>query len=80
MKEKLINFVERNLANAANFNDLELRRSFRDFAYGAVLFYVETTCMDDVASVIELENKWNCEWRTKFDKLIYADFEEEEEK
>ena len=71
MKQKLINYIEKNLDLAISAPNRYTAQIFCSQAFGALSFYSYTHYETNPEDEAEMIKRWNDEWRIKFDEIVY---------
>lgn len=71
MKEKLIEYFERQMERISQMEDVSSKRSLFDQSFGAVCFAMAMTMIDNWDEKAELINLWNNEWRARLEAKVY---------
>ena len=72
MKQKLINYIEKNIDLAHNAPDRTTAQNFYSQAFGALSFYCYATYLDDIEGETEMIVRWNDEWRVRFEEIVWG--------
>lgn len=72
MKQKLINYIEKNLALAIEAPNSQTAMTWYNQAFGALSFYSYTHYESHPEDEAEMVKRWNDEWRIKFDEAVYS--------
>ena len=71
MKQKLINYIEKNHDLATSAPNRQTAMTWYNQAFGALSFYSYTHYETNPEDEAEMVKRWNDEWRVKFEEIVW---------